>query len=180
MFSNIASKGDACKILSDEMGRRASWSCGLDWGMDMLEKYVESDGIMLNVYCKDWQAVVDCGSAPLLRKGMITPFYVEAIKKNHRELGAYMVIAPGIVLAHARPECGAVGMGLTVLTLSEPVIFGSEMNDPVRLAFTLATPDDSSHLHLLETLTEFLMRPILVEKLMAADTVARALAILKE
>ena len=71
-------------------------------------------------------------------------------------------------------------MGLTVLTLSEPVIFGSEMNDPVRLAFTLATPDDSSHLHLLEALTEFLMRPILVEKLMAADTVARALAILKE
>mgnify|MGYP003605527508 CR=1 FL=1 len=146
----------------------------------MLENYVEADGIVLNVHCQDWQAAIDCGAAPLLKKGIITPGYIEAIKKNHQELGAYMVIAPGIMLAHARPECGAAGMGLSVLTLAEPVVFGSEMNDPVRLVLTLATPDDCSHLKLLEALTEFLLRPGLVTKLLAADTTAAALHILKE
>ena len=76
MFSNIASKGDACKILSDEMGRRASWSCGLDWGMDMLEKYV-------NV-ARKYHGVLKLTSAQRI---MITGLKAEDIDSIWDELG---------------------------------------------------------------------------------------------
>ena len=145
----------------------------------MLEKYIDLDGIVLKACCCNWQEAIDQGAEPLLKRGVILPAYVDSIKKNHQELGPYMVIAPGIMLAHARPECGAKGLGLTVLTLENPIVFGSEMNDPVTLVITLATPDDMSHLHMLEALMDFLMCPELVAKLIAADTPAEALDILK-
>ena len=90
-----------------------------------------------------------------------------------------MVIAPGIMLAHARPEQGAVGMGLTIMTLANPVVTGSSTNDPVRIIFTLATPDETSHLNLLEELTGFLMERGAVDKLLAAKTIEEATVILQ-
>ena len=96
------------------------------------------------------------------------------IKRNHREMGPYMVIAPGIMLAHARPEEGATALGLTILTLREPVVFGSEQNDPVRLVITLATPDEKSHMRMLEELSEFLMTDGMADRLMVAESVTSA------
>lgn len=144
----------------------------------MLENFVGREDILLGERCSNWEDAVDRGAQPLLKRGVIEPAYVEAIKANHRAM-PYMVIAPGIMLAHARPECGARGMGLTLMTLSEPVEFGSEMNDPVRFVITLATPDEKKHLKMLEALTEFLMVPECLDKFLTAQTVGEALAVLK-
>lgn len=144
----------------------------------MLEKFISRENILLGERCSNWEDAVDRGARPLLDKGIIEPAYVEAIKENHRSM-PYMVIAPGIMLAHARPECGARGMGLTLMTLGSPVKFGSEMNDPVRLVITLATPDETKHLKMLEALTEFLMERECLEKFLTARTVGEAMKILK-
>lgn len=144
----------------------------------MLEDFVGEDDILLGESCKDWEAAVERGAQPLLQRGIIEPAYVEAIKANHRAM-PYMVIAPGIMLAHARPECGAHGVGLTLMTLREPVEFGSAHNDPVRLVITLATPDETKHLKMLEALTDFLMVPECLDNFLAARSVGEAMAILK-
>ena len=144
----------------------------------MLEDFVGEDDILLKESCKDWEAAIERGAQPLLRRGVIEPAYVEAIKENHRAM-PYMVIAPGIMLAHARPECGAHGMGLTLMTLSEPVVFGSAHNDPVRFVITLATPDETRHMKMLEALMGFLTVPECLDKFLAAQTVEEAMSILK-
>ncbi len=140
----------------------------------MLEAFMNEEDVLLNVSCEDWQEALDKGA-----EQVIEPSYVEAIKRNHREM-PYMVIAPGIMLAHARPECGAKAIGLTLMTLEEPVEFGSELNDPVKLVITLATPDDKSHVKMLEALTEFLMDSDKLEAFEKAATAEEALDIMRK
>lgn len=91
----------------------------------------------------------------------------------------YMVVAPGIMLAHARPECGAHTIGINLMTLANPINFGSELNDPVKFVITLATPDDKSHVKLLEALMAFLMEPNLLERFLSSKTVEEAIEILR-
>ena len=143
----------------------------------MLEAFVKPEAIQLNVACKSWQEALDIGAAPLLADGVIEPSYVEAVKKSHQAM-PYMVIAPGIMLAHARPECGAHAIGISLLTLKEPLPVGSELNDPVKLVITFATPDDKSHLKLLEALTEFLMDADRLARFMAVKSPAEAMELL--
>lgn len=145
----------------------------------MLADFVTREDVLFQESCQGWREAIERGAAPLLKRGIIEASYVEAIKKNHEAM-PYMVIAPGIMLAHARPECGAHGVGLTLMTLAEPVEFGSELNDPVKFVITLATPDDKSHVKLLETLTEFLMDAERLEKFLASKSFEEAFAILKE
>ena len=139
----------------------------------MLEAFMNEEDVLLNVSCEDWQEALDKGAEPLLRRQVIEP------KRNHREM-PYMVIAPGIMLAHARPECGAKAIGLTLMTLEEPVEFGSELNDPVKLVITLATPDDKSHVKMLEALMEFLMNSDKLEAFEKAATAEEALDIMRK
>lgn len=145
----------------------------------MLEQFIKAEDIMLKKSCSDWQNAIDCGAEPLLKRKVIEGSYVQAIKDNHKKM-PYMVIAPGIMLAHARPECGAHAIGITLMTLANPVEFGSELNDPVNFVITLATPDDKSHVKLLEALTNFLMNPDLLEKFLRAGKVEDAIQVLKE
>lgn len=145
----------------------------------MLASYISPKGIQLGIHCRDWREAVEAGARPLLQQGIIKMSYIKAIEENHLKFGPYMVIAPGIMLAHARPEQGAVGMGLTIMTLANPVVTGSSTNDPVRIIFTLATPDETSHLNLLEELTGFLMERGAVDKLLAAKTIEEATVILQ-
>jgi ascorbate PTS system EIIA or EIIAB component len=145
----------------------------------MLEEYIEQNGLLLQQFCCGWEDAIEKGAAPLLAANSIDRKYIEAIKKNHKEIGPYMVIAPGIMLSHARPECGAKKLGLTIMTLSKPIVFGHTLNDPVNLIFTLATPDENSHLKMLEDLMGFMMKADFLAELQSVKTPVEALAIIK-
>ena len=73
------------------------------------------------------------------------------------DLGPYMVIAPGIALAHARPSSSVIETGLSLVTLKSPIEFGSTSNDPVSLVIGLAAVDHDSHIDLMAALSELLM-----------------------
>ena len=138
----------------------------------MLGQYISPGGIMLQEVCRDWEECIDRGARPLLEHGIVLPSYPAAVKRNHREMG--------IMLSHARPEDGAEAVGLTILTLREPVAFGSAHNDPVRLVITLATPDAKSHVAMLEDLSGFLMTEGMAQRLMEAQTEESAQALFEE
>jgi mannitol/fructose-specific phosphotransferase system IIA component (Ntr-type) len=61
---------------------------------------------------------------PLLDLQVIAPEYVTAIVEQHRTLGPYYVLAPGLAMPHARPEEGK-GLGLSLLKLKQGVSFGA-------------------------------------------------------
>ena len=96
-----------------------------------------------------------CGEL-LVASGRTTPDYTDAMLAALTELGPYFVIAPGIALAHAAPSEAVMATGLSLLTLAEPIVFGHESNDPVRLVVGLCAVDHDSHLELMAALAEFL------------------------
>jgi mannitol/fructose-specific phosphotransferase system IIA component (Ntr-type) len=82
-----------------------------------------------------------------------------------------MVIAPGIVLLHARPEDGVLRECLVLLTLAEPVPFGHTQNDPVWLVVGLAGANDRAHVDALAEIALILAVPEAIEALrVAVDT----------
>lgn len=113
--------------------------------------------IRLKEKCRDWEDVIYKGVGILEKEGFVNECYKYKIIENFNELGPYMVIAPQIVLLHARPEDGVIKTGLSILTLEDPINFGSELNDPVKLVFSLCSKDNRDHMFLLSSLMKLLM-----------------------
>ena len=123
----------------------------------MLNDLLTRETIKLNLSCADWKGAVCAGVALLEEKKYVSESYKVAIINNFAEFGPYMVVAPGIVLAHARPECGVKKLAISLVTLKTPVNFGHELNDPVKLVVTLAALDNETHLKALSQLMEVFM-----------------------
>ena len=79
-------------------------------------------------------------------------YRVDAVAEN----GPYIVIAPGIALAHGRPSEAVLEVGLSLVTLAQPVDFGNEANDPVRLVIGLCATDHNTHIDIMAELATFL------------------------
>ncbi len=108
------------------------------------------------VIVRDWEEATERVGSLLVNSGSIKQAYVQAMKKVLTEMGPYAVIAPGIVLLHARPEDGVIKPCLGLVTLAKPVNFGHSENDPVDLVFGLGALDKKSHLKALQQLATFL------------------------
>ncbi|MDR3588196.1 MAG: PTS sugar transporter subunit IIA [Negativicutes bacterium] len=122
----------------------------------MKKSLLRNEDILLNVEAKDWEDAVKAVGAVMEKQGLVEHRYINSMVNVVRELGPYIVLAPGIALPHARPEDGALATGIGLITLSEPVPFGSADNDPVKIVIGLASKDNTSHIGLLRQLCEFL------------------------
>lgn len=146
----------------------------------MLAKLLNVDTVRVLVECQDWQTALRVGGNLLVSKNSLKAEYIDAIIANHQRLGPYMVVAPGIVLAHARPEDGVLQMSMSLITLKYPVAFGNILNDPVTLVITLGATDHNSHLEALVELMEMLMKKEDVEKIMHANHQETVLQIIRQ
>ena len=133
----------------------------------------------VRVPASGWQDAIRAACAPLLGTGAVSAHYVERCVALVTESGPYIVIAPGIALAHARPEDGAQRLALSVAVLDRPVTFGHPSNDPVDLVFAFASPDKDAHVGLLAALTRGLVGG-LAARLREAASDAEAAARLHE
>ena len=85
------------------------------------------------------------------------------------EYGPYIVIAPGLALAHSRPSSAVLRTGLSWTGLAAPVRFGHAHNDPVRLVVGLAAIDHDGHSSALSRLARMLADPARLEALKSAS-----------
>lgn len=122
-----------------------------------LNDLITPDVISLNIECRYWEEAIRKGMKILREKNYVENSYEEAVIKSIKEIGPYMVVAPGIVLSHAKPENGVNKLSMSLMTIKNSVKFGSELNDPVKLVVTLAAKDRESHLRALSQLMELFM-----------------------
>jgi len=134
-----------------------------------IESVLTKDRIKIAIQAKDWRDLVDQVGEVMVAAGDVQPTYVEAMKKVIEELGTYCVIAPGVVLLHARPEEGVNRVCLAIGTLEEGINFGCE-NDPVRLAIGLGAVDHEAHVELLRDVARLLSDPSRLALLLEAKT----------
>lgn len=122
----------------------------------MLEKLLKKDTIRLNVKVDGWKEAIKIGGGLLEKTGAVENSYITAMIDAVEKIGPYIVVAPGIAMPHAKPEKGAKEIGISLITLKEPVEFGHEKNDPVEIVACLSAADQSSHLDILSELVDFL------------------------
>ena len=121
-----------------------------------LAKSFGEDSIRVGAIALDREHAIEMAGELLVASGRSTPEYTESMLDAVAENGPYIVIAPGIALAHGRPSEAVLEIGLSLVTLAEPVIFGNEANDPVRLVIGLCAVDHSSHIDTMAELATFL------------------------
>ena len=136
----------------------------------MLSDLLDESLVLLDVEATDWQDAVRKAAQPLVDNGKVTPSYVDDIIKGVNDLGPYIVITEHVALPHARPESGALESAVGIVTLKEPVEFGSADNDPVKFLFPLSAKDNDSHLGALQSLVELLSDPDFFTQLENAKT----------
>jgi PTS system ascorbate-specific IIA component len=103
------------------------------------------DAVVLGAHVPDWRAAVREAGRALTRSGATRSEYADRMIAVIEEFGAYVVVAPGLALAHARPGVDVRREGLAVVTLAEPVAFGHPHNDPVRVVVGLAVASAEEH-----------------------------------
>jgi|SRR5690554_1613631 len=103
-------------------------------------------GVVLNAEAADWRAAVRLVGSALTAMGSARAGYSDEMIRMIDEHGPYVVIAPGLALAHARPGPDVLADGLAVVTLKDPVPFGHPHNDPVRVVLGLAILRVETHL----------------------------------
>lgn len=125
----------------------------------MLSDLLTEDLVLLDLEASDWQDAIRQATKPMVETKKCTEEYVDDIIKGALESGPYFVITEHVAMPHARPECGALESAVGIVTLKEPVEFGSEANDPVKYMFPLAAKDGGAHLEALQSLVELLSDP---------------------
>ena len=129
------------------------------------------DSIRVLAVALDREHAVELSGDLLVSSGRVTPAYVDEMAAVLETHGPYFVIAPGIALAHSKPSEVVLSTGLSLVTLAEPVVFGHESNDPVRLVIGLCAVDHDSHLEMLAELSTLLSDGATVNSLLnAVDT----------
>ena len=114
----------------------------------------------------------------LVASGKATSTYVASMLEAVEIFGPYIVIAPGIALAHGKPSDAVLETGLSLLILEQSIEFQHSQNDPVRLVFGLAATDHESHLELMAELAEFLSAQENISSLLRCSDSEQVLSLL--
>lgn len=104
-----------------------------------------------NVEAVDWKDSIRKAGQLLIDVGSVNKEYVESMIDIVKELGPYIVIAPHIALAHAKPCSNVMKDDISIITLNKPVNFNSD-NDPVKVVICLAAVNGNSHISCLKDL----------------------------
>ena len=115
----------------------------------MLQDLLSEDNVSFRYPAETWEDVIRHGGQLMVDAGFTDPTYTEAMIDVVRDMGPYIVLAPGLAMPHARPEMGAKQVGAALVMLEKPIDFGSPENDPVSVAIFLCAPNKDEHIQLL-------------------------------
>jgi PTS system ascorbate-specific IIA component len=136
-----------------------------------LNQAFAENSIRLGAVALDREHALEMAGELLVASGRSTPEYTQSMLDALEENGPYIVIAPGIALAHGRPSEAVLEIGLSLVTLADPVVFGNQANDPVRLVIGLCATDHNSHIEMMAELASFLGDFDLVNSVLNAVTI---------
>jgi mannitol/fructose-specific phosphotransferase system IIA component (Ntr-type) len=140
--------------------------------------WISEEKVALRVRVNGWEEAIRAAGRMLLDCAAVEERYIEAMVETAKELGPYIVIAPGVAIPHARPEDGAKDVCFVALQLEPPVDFGNPDNDPVQLVIAFSSPDATAHVKMLATLARVIGQEDFLERVTKAQTPGDLVSIL--
>lgn len=145
----------------------------------MLHTILTPSRIQTVQHVASWEESIRIAAQPLVSDGSVEERYVSRMVENVHAMGPYIVIAPHLAFAHARPDDGVNALGFSLLRVQEGVPFSDAPHHHVYLVLVLAAPDNTSHLTLLSSLSHLFSDEHAVSK-MASLSESELLSYLKQ
>lgn len=117
------------------------------------------DNIVFDKEVLNWQEAIMAAGELLLWKKAITVNYLQQMINLVITYGPYIVITPGIALAHAKSEDGALENEVSIIRLKQPVHFGKTEFDPVQVVLACSIKDTEENTNALLQLMRIIMKP---------------------
>jgi len=138
---------------------------------------LNKNNVKLHVEAKDWEEAVRIGAGMLVEQKCATQEYVDHILTAIKEYGPYIIVADGFAMPHTRPECGALDIGCSLITLKEAVYFEGDAT-PVKVMVCFSALDSESHLDILKLIIQ-LVEKEMIDELADTDTVEDVLKLIE-
>jgi len=135
-----------------------------------LKDLLTQERVAVKVKVSTWQEAVRAVGRLMADSDVVEERYIDAMIETVKELGPYIVIAPGIAMPHALPEKGVKQNCMGIITLDPPIEFGNEDNDPVHVVLAFGAKDKTDHMQALRQVATVLGKQENVEALQAAET----------
>ncbi|WP_419790995.1 PTS sugar transporter subunit IIA [Staphylococcus chromogenes] len=142
--------------------------------LDVLTK----DKIIVKDQVDSWEEAIEFAAQPLLTQKYIESSYIDSMIQSVKTLGPYIVIAPHVAIAHARPGNDVHQVGLSLLKLDEAINFSTDSHY-AELVFVLSATDSTSHLTVLQNLAQLLGQKENIEALLEASNEEEIINIIK-
>ena len=133
-----------------------------------LIEILEEGRIQITSKTFSWTEAIRFSGKLLLEMNSIERRYLDNIIAQIRYYGPYMFIAPGLMLAHAKPEDGVKSLDVTLTVFQKPVEF-SEFHE-AKLIITLAAEDQEKHLKILKDIMTIFSVPSRVDEIASLST----------
>jgi PTS system ascorbate-specific IIA component len=124
--------------------------------MGLLANAFGEGSILVKESVDNRSAAIEIAGELLVQSGKAKHSYVASMLEAVERFGPYIVIAPGIALAHGKPSEDVIETGLSLLLVKQAIEFQHAQNDPVQLVFGLAATDHESHIETMAKLAELL------------------------
>ena len=139
---------------------------------------LSADKVQIKEQVDNWEQGIALAAQPLLNQDYFEQSYITSMIDSVKKLGPYIVIAPEIAIAHARPNDEVNKIGLSLLKLNQHINF-SEEGHYASLIFVLSAVDNEGHLEILRHLATTLGDQEVVKQLLKAQEVKDILNIFK-
>lgn len=134
--------------------------------------------IALKVKVSSWEEAIRMVGQLLVNTGGVEPRYIDAMIRTAKQLGPYIVVAPGVAMPHALPQDGVCHPCLALATLDPPIVFGNPNNDPVKVVLAIGAVDTTQHINALRDFARTLSNAANIEALHKAKSKNEVMQIL--
>lgn len=146
--------------------------------MSILSDAFGDGSILIKESVADRNQAISIAGELLVASQRARPGYIYSMLDAIEKFGPYIVIAPGIALAHGKPSDEVLSTGLSLLVIRDGIEFKHSQNDPVQLVFGLAASDHDSHIEVMAELAEFLTDSERINSLLTCSNIEQIRALI--
>ena len=143
-----------------------------------LNSYFPQDAIQMIECAEDWKEALALACSPLLKRGIITENYIDALIAENDTEESYSFLGDCMAIPHSSVEKGVLSDGFALLILKKPVQFRNRKQ--IRIITPLAILNQSVHLKAIIQLNRLAEDEAAIHNMLAAEAPIAIREIIKE